>query len=322
MSAELLRDHFLPHFANPNLDPLGNAVVLAMNARDIAMSTDTFVVSPLEFPGGDIGSLAVHGTLNDLAMMGASPSYLSAAFVLEEGLPLDVLDRIVRSMAVTARRAGVPLVSGDTKVVQRGKADGMFLNTTGIGIVDADFRPATQRARAGDIVLVSGPLGRHGIAVMAARTGLALEPPVESDSANLFPLVERLRNTVGGDVHVLRNPSRGGVAGALMAIGRASRVGIVLAEPSLPMPAAVAAGSRALGLDPLCVANAGILLALVSERAQQKALDVLRRHPLGRDTAAIGRAVAAHPGLVVLGAADGGRRAVDCLPDDALPRVC
>lgn len=322
MSARLLREYFLPYFANPALDPAGDAAVVAVNARDIAISTDTYVVSPLEFPGGDIGSLAVHGTLNDLATMGASPCYFSAGFVLEEGLQLEVLERVVRSMAASAKRAGVALVSGDTKVVEWGKGDGLFVNTTGIGLLDADFRPAPGRARPGDVVLVSGPLGCHGIAILAVREDLGLDAPVLSDSANLFPLVERLRNSVGSDVHVLRHPTRGGLASALTEIARASQIGIDLDEPALPIPAQVAVACELLELDPLSVANEGILVAVVAERAVDEALRILHRHPLGREAARIGQVVRRHPGLVILNAARGGTRLVDLLPGDRLPRLC
>lgn len=322
LSVRLLREHFLPYFSNPALNELGDAAVVAVNARDIAISTDTFVVSPLEFPGGDIGSLAVHGTLNNLAMMGASPSYIAAAFVLEEGLSFEVLDRIVRSMAAAARRAGVSLVTGDTKVVERGKGDGIFINTTGVGILDSDFRPAPHRARPGDAVLVSGSVGRHGIAVLAAREGLRLDPPVLSDSANLFPLVERLRNSVSCDVHVLRDPARGGLVRALQEVAHASRASIVLEEQPLPIPQAVAEVCALRNLDPLHLASRGVLVAIVAGDAADRALDVMRKHPLGRDAVQIGSVVPAGGAAVLLLTRGGERRAVEMLPDDGLPRVC
>jgi hydrogenase expression/formation protein HypE len=322
MSAALLKERFLPHFANDVLAQLGDAAVVDVNGQRLAISTDTFVVNPLEFPGGNIGSLAVHGTVNDLAMMGARPLCLSAGFVLEEGLPFDVLDRVVRAMGQAARAAGVPLVTGDTKVVERGKADGVFINTTGIGVVTPDFAPAPARTRPGDAVLVSGPLGRHGIAIMTAREGIAFEAEIESDSAALYPLVERLRTAVGPDVHTLRDPTRGGVASALNEIAAAARVGIVLEEGRIPIPTAVAAACEMLGFDPLYVANEGILIAFVPARLADAALAALRAHPLGREAAAIGRVVDAHPGMVVLETAIGGTRVVDMLPGDQLPRIC
>jgi hydrogenase expression/formation protein HypE len=322
MSATLLKERFLPHFTNDVLAQLGDAAVVDLNGQRVAISTDTFVVNPLEFPGGNIGSLAVHGTVNDLAMMGARPLYLSAGFVLEEGLSFDVLDRIVRSMGEAARAAGVTLITGDTKVVERGKADGVFINTTGIGQVAPDFTPAPARAQPGDAVLVSGPLGRHGIAIMTAREGIAFEAEIESDSAALYPLVERLRSAVGPDVHALRDPTRGGVASALNEIAGAARVGIVLEETRIPIPAAVAAACEMLGFDPLYVANEGVLIAFVPARLADAALTAIREHPLGRAAAVIGRVVDAHPGMVVLETAIGGTRVVDMLPGDQLPRIC
>jgi hydrogenase expression/formation protein HypE len=322
MSAALLKEHFLPHFTNAVLAQLGDAAVVEVNGQRLAISTDTFVVRPLEFPGGNIGSLAVHGTLNDLAMMGARPLYLSAGFVLEEGLPYEVLDRVVRAMGDAARAAGVLLVTGDTKVVERGKADGVFINTTGVGVVAPDFTPGPSRARAGDVVLVSGPIGRHGIAIMAAREGIAFEAEVESDSAALVPLVERLRDVAGAEVHALRDPTRGGLASALNEIAAASRVGIALEERTIPIPGVVTAACEMLGFDPLYVANEGVLVAFLPERFAEAAVEALRGHPLGREAARIGRVVEAHPGLVVLETAIGGTRVVDMLPGDQLPRIC
>jgi hydrogenase expression/formation protein HypE len=322
MSAALLRDRFLPHFANDILCQLGDAAIVDLDGQALAISTDTFVVQPLEFPGGNIGSLAVHGTVNDLAMMGARPAWLSAGFVLEEGLPFDVLDRIVRAMADAARAADVVLVTGDTKVVERGKADGIFINTTGVGRRSPAFAPAPGRVRPGDAVIVSAPLGQHGIAVMAAREGLAFETEVVSDSAALTPLVDLLRAEVGDAVHTLRDPTRGGLASALNEIAAAAGVGIVLDELALPIPAPVAAACEMLGFDPLYVANEGVLVAFVPEAAANTALDALRRHPLGQRAVRIGRCVPEHPALVVLKTGIGGNRVVDMLPGDQLPRIC
>ena len=322
MSARLLRDRFLPHFGNPTLNRLGDAAVVDVAAGRLAISTDTFVVSPLEFPGGNIGTLAVHGTLNDLAMMGARSRYLTAGFVLEEGLPLDVLDRVLAEMARTAGEAGVPIVTGDTKVVERGKADGLFINTTGVGELDPAFQPAPERARAGDAVLVSGPIGRHGIAIMSAREGLAFEAELESDTAGLYPLVAAIRDAVGDAVHVLRDPTRGGVASALNEIAATARVGVMLEETALPVPGPVAAACEMLGFDPLYVANEGIFVAFVDGAAAEQALAAMRAHPLGRDAVIVGAAVAQHPGVVALRTAIGGTRVVDMLPGDQLPRIC
>ena len=322
MSAALLKERFLPHLANPVLLRLGDAAVVPVEGSQIAISTDTFVVSPLEFPGGNIGSLAVHGTLNDIAMMGARPLYLTAGFVLEEGLAFEVLDRIVKAMGEAAAAAEVPLVTGDTKVVERGKADGLFVNTTGVGLMQPGFRPAPDRAEAGDVILVSGPLGRHGMAIMAAREGIAFETSIESDSASLVPLVERLRKTLAGDVHVLRDPTRGGLASALNEIAAASGAGIELDEAAIAVPADVSAACDLLGLDPLYVANEGVLTAIVPAAARDAALASLRSHPLGAAAACVGRVVREHPGLVVLRTGIGGTRIVDLLPGDQLPRIC
>jgi hydrogenase expression/formation protein HypE len=323
MSARLLRERFLPLFRNEFLDPLGDSAVLDLKGEaEIAISTDTFVVSPLEFPGGDIGALAVHGTVNDLAMAGARPMYLSAGFILEEGLSLDVLDRVLATMSRCAKEAGVLLVTGDTKVVERGKGDGLFVNTTGIGVMAPGFRPRPQGARVGDAILVSGPVGRHGMAIMAVREGIAFDAAIESDTANLAPLVEALRDEVGDGVHVLRDPTRGGVASAVNEIARASGVGVRLHEGAIPVPAMVAGACEILGLDPLYVANEGILVAFVDGDRAATALEALKKHPLGVEAAVVGRVVDEHPGLVVLETGLGGTRVVDTLPGDQLPRIC
>jgi len=322
MSAALLRERFLPAFQNDILAQLGDAAIVDIGGHSLAISTDTFVVQPLEFPGGNIGSLAVHGTVNDLAMMGAEPRWLSAGFVLEEGLALDVLDRVVQAMAAAANQAGVLLVTGDTKVVERGKADGIFINTTGVGVRHPDFAPAPARAQAGDAVIVSGPIGRHGIAIMTAREGLAFEAEVESDSAALTPLVRALRDRVGDAVHTLRDPTRGGLASALNEIAAAAGVGIMLDETSLPIPGPVAAACEMLGFDPLYVANEGVLVAFVAESRADEAVRALRAHPLGRAATRIGRCVREHPGMVALHTGIGGTRVVDMLPGDQLPRIC
>lgn len=322
MSAALLRDRFLPHLANPTLGQLGDAAVLPAAGDWLAFSTDTFVVHPLEFPGGNIGSLAAHGTLNDLVMMGARPTALSAGFVLEEGLSLDLLDRVVAALGHSARAAGVMVATGDTKVVERGKADGMYLNTSGVGVVTPDFRPAPDRAHAGDVVIISGPVGRHGIAILAARGAIGFEVDVASDSAYLGPLVDRLRSTVRSDVHVLRDPTRGGVASSLNEIATASGVGIVLEEGRVPVPEAVAGACEMLGFDPLYVANEGVLVALVPGGRADDAILALQGHGLGAQAAVIGRVVADHAGLVMMKTAIGGTRIVDMLPGDQLPRIC
>jgi hydrogenase expression/formation protein HypE len=321
MSAHLLRERFLPRFGNAYLEALGDGALVPVEGTEIVVSTDTFVVSPLEFPGGNIGHLAVHGTVNDLAMMGATPRFLSAGFVLEEGLAFDVLDRVLDSMAGAAAACGVQIVTGDTKVVDRGKADGLFVNTTGIGFLSGGFRPAASRARAGDVVLVSGPLGRHGMAIMAVREGLAFDADIESDTASLAPLVETLRVEVGGAVRCLRDATRGGLASALNEIARASSVGVEL-RGTLPVPPAVEAACEMLGLDPLYVANEGVLVAFVAPEAEESALAALRAHVAGASAARVGRVVDAHPGMVVMRTGLGGSRVLDMLPGDQLPRIC
>ena len=321
LSAQLVACHFLPHFGNPALAQLGDASIVRVGGGEVAISTDSFVVQPIEFPGGNIGSLAVHGTLNDVAMMGARPVCLTAAFILEEGLSLAVLDRVIGEMARAARDAGVPIVAGDTKVVERGKADGLYINTTGVGVVDPGFRPEPTRAVPGDVILVSGPIARHGMAIMAAREGLSFESAITSDSAALPPLVDALRQA-DVDVHVLRDPTRGGVASALNEIAVASGVGVEIDEAALPVPDDVRAACEMLGLDPLYVANEGVLLAFVPEAQAARALSAMRTHPLGADAVRIGRVVAGHPRLVALRTALGGTRIVDLLPGDQLPRIC
>jgi hydrogenase expression/formation protein HypE len=322
LSAALLRDHFLPHLANPALAALGDAALVSLPGGELALSTDTFVVSPLEFPGGNIGSLAVHGTLNDLAMMGAEPVCLSAGFVLEEGLDFEVLDRVVAAMANAARTADIPVVTGDTKVVERGKADRMFINTTGLGIRRQGWGPGPAQARPGDRVLVSGPIGRHGMAIMAEREGIGFESRIESDSAALWPLVRLLLERLGSAVHVLRDPTRGGMASALNEIATASRVGVALEEGTIPVPAAVGAACEMLGLDPLYVANEGVFTAFVSPERAEEAISLMRSHPLGAESAIIGQVTQEHPGFVILRTGLGGTRVVDLLPGDQLPRIC
>ncbi len=322
LSANLLSNRFLPAFANPTLAALGDGAVVRLGPEEIVLSTDSFVVSPLEFPGGNIGDLAVNGTVNDLAMMGGEPKFLTAGFILEEGLPFSLLDRILSSMARAAQGAGVLVVAGDTKVVERGKADGMFINTTGIGALVPNFRPAPSLGRPGDAVLVSGPLGRHGITVLAARQELGLTVDMVSDTASLHILVSALRHAVGEAVHVLRDPTRGGLASTLNEIAVASGVGIDLVESDIPVPMPVRGACELLGLDPLYVANEGVLVAIVEGQAADRALEALRQDPLGREAAIIGRIVADHPGMVSIRTSLGVARVVDLLPGDQLPRIC
>ena len=321
LSAELLADVFLPALANPLLGQLADSTVVTVGGERLALSTDSFVVQPLFFPGGDIGSLAVHGTVNDLACSGAVPLHLTAAFVIEEGTDIEVLRRIATSMGAAARDAGVAIVAGDTKVVQRGHGDGVFITTAGVGRVrdGADVRP--ERATAGDAVLVSGSIGRHGVAVMSVREGLQFGSPVTSDSAPVHGLVAALFDA-GVDVHVLRDPTRGGVAASLNEIATAASVGIVIDETDVPIDATVRSACALLGLDPMHVANEGCLLAFVPAADAERALAALHATPGGEGAVRVGSVVPDHPGMVVGHTAIGGTRIIDMPLGELLPRIC
>ena len=321
LSAELLRDVFLPAFANPVLARLDDQAILSVNGSRLAFTTDTFVVKPLFFPGGDIGSLAVHGTVNDLAMGGAQPLYLSVAFLIEEGLPMEALRRIVDSVRDAAAAAGVQVVTGDTKVVEKGSGDGLFLNTSGIGLVPDGLHLSADRARPGDRVLLSGSIGEHGIAILAQREGLEFESALESDSAPLHTLVAAMLE-VTHDFRCLRDPTRGGLSSACNEIAAQSRVGIALEESSIPVREEVTGACEMLGLDPLYVANEGKLIAIVDPARAEEVVEAMRRHPLGREARIIGAVAQANPGLVTLRTALGTTRIVDMLAGDQLPRIC
>ncbi len=326
MMADLIRDVLAPPLDNPVLRQMADAAVLDLPSTGaggprLALSTDSFVVRPLFFPGGDIGSLAVHGTVNDLAMSGAHPLWLTAALILEEGLEMDVLERVVRSMAAAAQAAGVLVVAGDTKVVERGHGDGIYINTTGVGVVPAGVEVGPQCARPGDIVLLNGTLGDHGIAVLSQREGLEFETELLSDSAALNGLVDALL-AVAPQTHCMRDPTRGGLAAALNELAVASQVGIEIAEAALPLRPPVVAACEMLGLDPLTIANEGKLVAIVPPAQADAALAALRAHPLGQDAARIGVVTAEHAGLVLAGTGIGGRRVVDMPLGELLPRIC
>jgi hydrogenase expression/formation protein HypE len=310
---------FLPAFRNPSLQPLEDAARLLVGEARLALTTDSYVVSPLFFPGGDIGDLAVNGTVNDLAVSGARPLHLSAGFILEEGFPVEDLTRIVASMAAAARRAGVSIVTGDTKVVQRGKADGCYLNTAGVGVEIAEV--GMVRVRAGDAVIVSGPIGEHGVTVMLARGELDLEADLRSDTAPLNGLVTELLSGESG-VHAMRDATRGGVATVLNEAARAAGVAVVVDEDAVPVATEVRGACELLGIDPLYVACEGRLVAFVDGASAGAALAALRRHPLGAGAAVIGRVEAGPPGLVLLNTAFGGTRICDMLVGDPLPRIC
>lgn len=321
LSADLIQHLFVPLFDNPALASLNDQAVLELDGMRLAFTTDSFVVNPLFFPGGDIGSLAVHGTINDLAVSGAQPLFLSAGFILEEGLAMDDLGRIATSMARAARQAGVQIVTGDTKVVEKGHGDGLFINTSGIGVVPAGVHIAADQARPGDVVIVSGTVGDHGMAIMSVREGLAFESELVSDSAPLHTLVAAMLDATHA-IHCLRDATRGGVAAVLNELATQSLAGIELDERAIPVRPAVQAACEMLGMDPLYVANEGKLVAVVPAEHVNAVLDAMHRHPYGREAAIIGRVVDEHPGIVVVRTAIGGRRVVDMPLGEILPRIC
>jgi hydrogenase expression/formation protein HypE len=321
MSAELIEHLFLPAFGSAADAQLGDAAIVEVGGVRLAFSTDSFVVKPMFFPGGSIGDLAVNGTVNDLAMAGAMPLVLSTAFILEEGTPLAELGKVAEALGAAARRAGVTLVTGDTKVVDSGSGDGVFINTAGIGLVadGVDIRP--ERASAGDVVIISGDIGVHGVAVMSCREGLSFGTEVSSDCAALHGLVAAMIAT-GADIHTLRDPTRGGVAATLNEIAKAAGVGITLVERDLPIPQAVRDACGLLGLDPLYVANEGKLVAIVAPEDADQVLTAMRRHELGRHACVIGGCGPEHPGLLTARTQLGGTRVVDLPIGEQLPRIC
>ena len=321
LSAELIHSIFLPAFENPALSKLDDQAIVSIHGTRLAVTTDSFVVKPLFFPGGDIGSLAVHGTVNDLAMGGARPLFLSAAFIIEEGLSIDVLRRVVHSLRDAARKAGVEVITGDTKVVEKGCGDELFINTTGIGLVPAGLELSADRARPGDIVLVSGYLGDHGIAILAQRQGLEFECPVLSDSAALHTLVAAIVEA-GCEVRCMRDPTRGGLSSALNEIAQQSQVSIQLDEDRIPVREEVRGACEMLGLDPLYVANEGKLIAIVDPAAAEQVLAIMRKHPLGGDAQIIGTVTDRQSVPLSMRTAYGTNRVVDMLSGDQLPRIC
>jgi hydrogenase expression/formation protein HypE len=321
LSADLLRDVFLPALANPVLSRLEDQAVIEVGGMRLAFTTDSFVVKPLFFRGGDIGSLAVHGTVNDLAMGGARPLALSAAFILEEGFPLADLRRIADSMAEAARQVGVSIVTGDTKVVERGSGDGVYINTAGIGLVADGVNLSAAGARPGDAVILSGAIGDHGVSILTAREGLELEGEIRSDSAPLCGLVDAIL-AVSREVRTMRDPTRGGLASALNEIAAQSRVGITLREDAIPLHEGVRGACEVLGLDPLYVANEGKMVAIVPAEAAEAIVSAMRSHPLGAEAAVIGTVTARDPGLVTMRTVFGTTRIVDMLAGDQLPRIC
>jgi hydrogenase expression/formation protein HypE len=326
LSHDLVEKLFVRYFENPTLLQLEDSAVMDLpqgSSSRLAFSTDSYVISPLFFPGGDIGKLAVCGTVNDLAMSGARPLWLSAGFIIEEGLPASLLEQIVASMAAAAREAGVQIVTGDTKVVDRGSADRLFINTAGVGQVSPGIRIAGDRAQPGDQILVSGTVGDHGMTIMTQREGLQFDSPLESDCAPLNGMVaELLAGLPSGAIHSLRDPTRGGLATTLVELAHRSGVGFALDEPAIPVRQAVRGACELLGLDPLYVANEGKLIAIVAEQTAPAALSIMRSHDYGQDAAIIGRVTSEHPKRVVLQTALGARRLLDMMVGEQLPRIC
>jgi hydrogenase expression/formation protein HypE len=332
----LIERMFVPAFASPTLEALHDGAILPLpheyagegrgrgqgGGPRLAFTTDSFVITPRFFPGGDIGSLSVHGTVNDLAMCGARPLALSAGFILEEGLPMEELWRIVQSMQTAAQAAGVPIVTGDTKVVDRGRGDGIYINTTGLGSIAPGIEISPRRARPGDMILINGPIAMHGVAVMSVREGLEFETALESDAASLHNLVARILEAGSSAIHVLRDPTRGGVASALNEIAAQARRGIRLWEAAIPVGEAVRGACEILGLDPLYVANEGKCLAIVAAEVAESVLAAMQADPLGQEAAIIGEVVEDQPGRVTMRSRIGGWRIVDTLTGEQLPRIC
>ena len=321
LTQDLIEKLFLPNFSNDYLAQLNDQAVLEVNGARLAFTTDSFVVTPIFFPGGDIGRLAINGTVNDLAMSGATPRFIAAAFILEEGLPADDLVRVVASMREAAQEAGVLLVTGDTKVVNRGKGDQIFITTTGLGVLELPLRISADRARSGDRILLSGTIGDHGMAIMSRREGLEFEGPIESDTAALHALVAAMLEA-SEEIHCLRDPTRGGVATILNEIAARSGVGMELESRSIPVRESVKGACEILGLDPLYVANEGKLVAVVAPEAADAVLERMRHHPLGREACCIGQVVAAHPRRVLVKTEIGGTRVLDVMLGEPLPRIC
>jgi hydrogenase expression/formation protein HypE len=321
LTQQMIQKMFLPSFRNEFLETLHDGAVVSFNGVKLAFTTDSYVVNPIVFPGGDIGELAVNGTVNDLAMCGARPLYLSAAFILEEGLPMEDLWRVVLSMQAASQKAGVSLVTGDTKVVDRGKGDKIFITTSGVGMIEPGVNIHPERARPGDRILLNGPIAAHGIAIMSVREGLEFETRIESDTAALNGLVMSMFDA-SREIHVLRDPTRGGLGSALNEIAEKAGVGISISEDRILIGEEVKGACEILGLDPLYVANEGKLLAFVDPESADRVLEAMRRHPLGKEAVVIGEVVGDHAGTVVMKSRIGGFRVVDMLSGEQLPRIC
>ncbi|MGD8921779.1 MAG: hydrogenase expression/formation protein HypE [Candidatus Zixiibacteriota bacterium] len=322
LTADLITEIFLKAFDNPALNKQNDQAIVEVQGVKVAFTTDSFVVDPIFFPGGDIGDLAVNGTINDLCMCGAKPLFLSAGLIIEEGLPIDDLQKIIASMQRAAAVAGVEIVTGDTKVVDKGKGDKIFVNTSGIGVVEHDFTVSADNLKLGDVLIISGTIADHGMAILSRREGLSFESPIVSDTAALNSLVELIMQTAGSALHAMRDPTRGGVAATLNEFASSSKVNIRVQEDTIPILPAVAGACELLGLDPLYVANEGKLVAAVEEPVAQRVIEVMRHHPLGRKATVIGRVEADHPGRVTLKTRLGTERMVDMPTGEQLPRIC
>lgn len=321
LSHKLIQKMFLSQFDNPLLNAEHDGAVFEVDGKRFAFSTDSYVVQPIFFPGGDIGELAVNGTVNDLCMCGAKPLYISAGFILEEGFPMEDLWKIVQSMQHAAKKAGVQIVTGDTKVVDKGKGDKIFINTSGIGVIDAGINISPLNAKVGDAILLNGRIADHGIAIMSAREGLTFDTAVESDTAALNELVDAMFKA-SNNIHVLRDPTRGGIASALNEIAMTANIGIHIEEDKIPITEDVKGACEILGLDPLYIANEGKLLAFVSADDAENLLKAMHSHPLGKEAQIIGKVVAEHPKSVVMKTTIGSLRIVDMLSGEQLPRIC
>ncbi len=322
----LIEKMFMTEFKNPSLEARHDSAVLNLDAKKIAFTTDSYVVSPLFFPGGDIGSLAVHGTVNDLSMSGAKPLYISAGFIIEEGLPMDTLWKVVQSMQEAAKQAGVEIVTGDTKVVDKGKGDGIFINTAGVGIIEHNLVINPSSVMQGDAVIVSGDIGRHGIAIMAQREGLEFETTIESDSAPLNDIVQNLLKS-GIEIHCMRDLTRGGLASALVEIAETSNHNINIIESEIPVREDVQGACEMLGFDPLYVANEGRFIVILPEKDAEKALDIMKKSEHGQDSKIIGKVISENKGknlygFVTMKSKIGATRIVDMLSGEQLPRIC
>ena len=322
LTDRLVTDIFVKHFDNPTLNQRDDQATITVDQKRLSFSTDSYVVDPIFFPGGNIGELAVNGTINDICMNGARPLYLSAGFILEEGLSLDDLERIVASMAVCASSAGVSIVTGDTKVVDRGKGDKVYINTSGIGVIEHDFVISAGNIGPGDILIINGPIASHGIAVLSQRKGLSFESPIESDTAALNGLVETILEVGRESIHAMRDPTRGGIAAVLNEWANQSKIGIQLTEAAIPIEAAVRGACEILGLDPLYIANEGKLIVAVEAHAAERVLTAMRGHEYGEEACVIGRVLDTRPGTVSIVTPLGVERFVDMPVGEQLPRIC